>query len=462
MKKIIFLLILLSNHLIYSQEVTLQKAILVGKNWLGNKISNSNTSDIYIITNNNDTSFYMINFVESGFVIVPYDERINPILAYSSHGHINPDTLDNAFSTLMNSYKTKIEYVKNNKNIKDNKLVKAKWESILNDNLNSSTEKSVCVPSLFETNHTSRWASWDGYDDMLPGEDGTNICVPLAIAQICKYHKHPKQGEGSNSYYVNNHYCYIDYSQHLYNYDLMPFRLTYCGNGENNCDEGSFDFLPGISEEQKQEISKLIYHVGLGVEMHWNEYTNNSGTYGLPNNWATVMSQHLGYKSNWSYWSNSDIDNDPETFKMAMRNSLLNNSPILFRVGGHAIVIDGFENENYFHGSYGRGGYTDGYYYLFLTDDDEIHLPLPAGSLYYAVVDIEPDFDFPQIVNITTPISTNSIKAYQALQLINISSIIDGNGLSGANIAIYAPEVILSPGFEIKKGAELYIKNENY
>lgn len=465
MKKIIILLILLSNHLIYSQEVTLQKAILVGKNWMGNKISNSNTSDIYIITNNNDTSFYMINFVERGFVIVPYDERINPILAYSAHGHINPDTLENAFSTLMKSYKTKIEYVKNNKNIKDNKLVKAKWESILNGNLNSSTEKSVGVPSLFETNHTSRWALWSGYNTMMPDQNGNNSCVPLAMAQICKYHKHPKQGTGMNSYTQQNFYTNyvlynwnIDFGQHLYNYDLMPFRLTYCGNGEENCDEGSFDFILGITTDQMNEVSKLIFHIGLGASKGWfGDYW-----YGHWTSLGTVFEKNLGYKSSWSSWSDDEIHDFPETFKTEMRNNLLAGLPILFRVGGHAIVIDGFENENYFHGSYGRGGYTDGYYYLFNSDADGIHFTLPSDSDYSAILDLEPDYAFPQNINITTTISANIIKCYQAINSVSISSTIEGSGSNGANIAIYAKEVILNAGFEIKKGATLYINNEDY
>lgn len=467
MKKYISFLsiILILPLFLLSKSIPEKDALKVANKWLKKKYNkNAEILDIYTETYINSTSLYIFNYTNGGFVIVSADDRINPVLGYSETGFLKPDSTNEAITSLLNSYKEKIDFVKNNKSDKNNKNTLKKWNDLFTDSNPEVITKSatLSVPSLFETEQTSRWATWDGYNIVFPGQNGTNSCVPTSMAQICKYHRHPKQGTGTNSYYVNSHFCYVDYSQNLYNYDLMPFRLTYCGNGGENCDEGSFNFLPGITTENKIEISKLIYDIGLGVGMQWDDYTSDSGTYGPADLWADVFSAHLGYKSTWTHWTNTEIHANPVAFKTAMKDNLNNGLPIHFRVGNHAIVIDGYEGEMFFHGAYGRGGYTDGYYYLFNSDDDGIHLTLPSSTSYEAILDIEPDFSFPENLDITTTISSNTIKCYQSINSISISSTIEGFGSGGANISIYSKEVVLDAGFEIEKGATLYINNEDY
>jgi len=112
------------------------------------------------------------------------------------------------------------------------------------------------VPSLFETNKSSRWAYWQGYNQELP--NGNEICVPLAMAQIIKYYKFPTQGINNNSYLWNNQLLSIDFSNQWYNYNNMPFRLTYCAKGTETCNDNSWEIIPGTTDEQISEISRYI------------------------------------------------------------------------------------------------------------------------------------------------------------------------------------------------------------
>lgn len=451
-----------------SRSIPENDALKVANKWLKREYNKSTEIlDTYTETYNNSTSLYIFNFTDGGFVLVSADNKINPILGYSEKGFLKPDSNNVAITALLNNYKIKIDFIKKNKSEKNNKNTLQKWKDLQTGGLLKATLKSTVlnVPSLFETEQTSRWAAWGGYNVMMPNQDASNSCVNLAMAQICKYHKHPKQGTGTNSYtqyYDGATYNWsIDYSQHIYNYDFMPFRLTYCENGEGHplCSDGNWmGFLPGITEENKEEISKLIFHIGLGISKEW---------FGLPSytwldDWALVFEENLNFKSTWSYWSESEILDNPENFKSSMRNNLINKLPIFYRVAGHAIVIDGFENEDYFHCAFGRGGYTDGYYYLFNSDADGVHLIIPGSSDSDAILDLEPDYSFPENLSITSTISLNTTKCYQAINSVSISSIIDGNGSSGANISIYSKEITLGNGFEIKKGATLYINIEDY
>lgn len=107
----------------------------------------------------------------------------------------------------------------------------------------------------------------------------------------------------------------------------MPFRLTYCGNGQPNCDEGSFDTIPGTTQEEIDEIGKLQYHAGVAVEMDWG-----TGTYDSPEDWVSEMEDHFNYLSTWEYYDHYYIANNPEVFKAKLRTELDAGRPVLFNM----------------------------------------------------------------------------------------------------------------------------------
>lgn len=464
MKKIIFYILFISLPVIVmSKSVPKEQIVKIANNWAKQKIYKYKKKkvnfEIYSKKEKEEDIFYIFNFEEGGFIIISADDRIFPILGYSYNGKFNVNKKNYLENTLLNVYKEQIVNVKKSKT--ENNNTKEIWFNLLRGKqLNIfNNPKYSSVPSLFETYKTSRWATWEGYNSVFPNQNGSNICVPLAMSQICKFHRHPKQGQGENSYttYYNNGISrdwYINYSEHLFNYDLMPFRLTYCGNGTNNCDEGSFDFIPGITEENKNEISNLIFKIGLGVNQGWYGEANREWlTY-----WAICFSSNLGYEDSWEYWDQTHIYKNVELFKYKLRKNIQNYLPVLFRVRGHAIVIDGYEYDNFFHIANGTGGAMDGYYYLFLTDNDGIHLPMPRREAYDAILNLKPIKDFPNHLIIDTIIQENNVKCFQAKEFIIFKSIIKSN----TNIAGYSKEIFLDKGFEIKKGTKFYINHEEY
>lgn len=145
-----------------------------------------------------------------------------------------------------------------------------------------------------------------------------------------------------------------------------------------------------------------------------------------------------------------------------MRSSLNNGDPVLFRYdtsiygGGHAVVIDGYENDEYFHCSMGWGGAQDAYYYLFSSDNDGVHLPRPHIDLWglNACLNIHPNC--PPIQNKTV---TNVIVSNGGGELIQ-----SGNDLlidhvtiqSGGRAVIRADHaIIISSDFEVALGGEI-------
>jgi hypothetical protein len=473
MKYLLVLLICAISLQVFSEKITKIKAEKIAKNWATMYMDNSRT-DIVLEKSlcykySTDTSLYIFNFIDNGFIIVPSDDHTYPVLAYSVDNNIDMNNISPQLNDWLNYYS---EMIKFNKKEKQDNNIKNKWGQIENGNMTKSVQATV--QSLFETNSSSRWAGWRPYFNQAPQAqsqyyEGHNGCVPMALAQIMKYFKYPLigtgLGEGHNNgvYFTQNINCIFDYSQ-------MPFRLTYCGNGTNNCNEGSFNIIPGVVQSQIDEVGKIQFNAGLAVAMNWigmgNDSTTSTGTIGTTQDWVTEMANHFYYTSPTSsdYWSEFEITASTSGFKTGLRNSLNNGYPILFRYNqhsdgrGHVVVIDGYENDEFFHFSVGRGGADDAYYYLFSSDNDGIHLPRPYISIggLNSCMNIHPNCPPAQNKTVTNKTITNG----------NGELIQSGNDLlidhftvqSGGRTVLRATQsIIISNDFEVALGGEIWM-----
>jgi hypothetical protein len=454
---LIFTIHISSNAQILSQD----DATILAKEWMKGikKVSGKENLVIKQVKAKKfkeQPSFYAVNFENGGYVLIDAETGDHPIISYSKSLSFDEDQLGKSEKLWIDCVCNNIENTRKFK--KESLLKSAKIGSTLESRIDEIQSQfqmaTTTVPSLFESKQTSRWAYWLPYAQEFPNQNAENCCVPLAMAQIMKYYRFPVQGVGSHGG--------TDFSKEWFDFTQMPFRLTYCGNGFPNCNEGSFDILPGITDVNKKEISNLIYKCAIAVDMQWN----GGGTFGNPGDWVGKMSQYFNYSSNWTFCDFSYISNNKETFKASLRNELINGRPILFNYIGpnfshsHALVIDGVENDNYFHFATGDGGYLDAYYYLFDYDSDGIHSQSPYYTYYRAAYGIIPNCSTSNILNlnnITISIGMNTV--YQANDKIDLSNfIVDGDGTNGGRLTLQAQnEINFNSGFEVKTGAEIFI-----
>jgi hypothetical protein len=469
MKYILLFMICLFSIQVFPEKVTKERAKKIAENWGIMKMKHSkeeiDTDKKLHFVSNADTSLYVFNFKTGGFVIVPTDDNTCPILGYSADNQVNLNNVRPILKDWLAYYSDMVEY---NKKTPLDKKNKGKWQEIEDCALLKSAQASV--PSLFETAQSSRWAYWRPYHNQSPPaqsqyDEGYNSCVPNGVSQIMKYFKYPLIGTGTGSGYNNNNY-FTEPINCFFNYDLMPFRLTYCGNGTNNCNDSSFNTIPGTTQAQIDEVGKIQYTAGLAVEMHWIGMGNPpyTGTYYLTDTWVTGMADHFYYTPPTSsdYWDSSEITASTSGFKTGLRNSLNSGYPVLFRYetvlngGGHLVVIEGYENDDYFHFSMGCGGAEDAYYYLFSSDNDNIHLPRPYINLWGldACLNIRPNCPPNQNVSVT-----NKVISYDSGELIQ-----SGNDLtldhvsiqSGGRAVLRASHaIIISSDFEVALGGEI-------
>lgn len=171
---------------------------------------------------NEENLFYIVNYEDGGFVILSADNRLSPILAYSDTSVFRTDSKDYSAGLIgwLSATSDTIRSLRKS-NVAQSLSVQKEWKSFYTSRLlesdnsikekaGSKTKKSVpddsntCVDEYEAVGPltSTRWDQGCGYNDLLqlnplmtcsglPCGRPYAGCVPIAIAQIMKYHKFP-------------------------------------------------------------------------------------------------------------------------------------------------------------------------------------------------------------------------------------------------------------------------------
>ena len=348
----LFLFACISIHVMAIHE---EQAILVSQNFLKEKnITQEKTlskiSVMELVKKDGLDMYYIMNLGDNeGFVIVSASEFVPPIIGYSFD---NEFQWQPAVQYYLNHYSDFILNEEKQKETPDMNITQ-EWEHFLQKDFIPNSERAIGVPPLI----TSRWnqdkfyntyCPWDrragaGFDYRVP-----NGCVALAAAQLMNYYRHPETGKDAVEYIPPGYPTQSVYlSQHTYNWDAMCDRATNYTN----------------------EIAKLAYHIGVMVRMNYSPGASGAHTEDL----AEALEKKFFY-THASVWYPTD------TLKFKKEIDLLR--PILMDGsnddGGHAFLMDGYDDKLRMHYNWGWGGYSDGYY----TTNSQL---FPDGHTYLSI-----------------------------------------------------------------------------
>ena len=366
-KKLLFsVLLTMFSMLLFAKPVSESTAKQVGANFLSTKTNfPANVSEltlVYTMTNQTQTIpyFYVFNIENKGFVIVSGDDTVLPVLGYSDEGIFVTENIAPQVAKWLENYKNQIHYIVKN-NIPATTEIQAEWEELQKDRTLLKTQQSAY--STFSTQAVSplvqtKWNQAPYVNAQCPYDNSYNEltvtgCVATAMAQIMKYWNYPAQGSGFHSY---NHPTYgtlsANFGATTYNWNAMPNYV----NSANSA------------------VATLMYHCGVGVEMNYGvSVTGGSGSY-------VIIDYSPTPQQTAEYAFKTYFDYDNTTLQGALRSNysdtnwinLLKNEldasrPIQyagFGSGGHTWVMDGYDNNNFFHMNWGWGGSQDGYFQL--------------------------------------------------------------------------------------------------
>lgn len=323
-----------------AQNVTPQEAATVAQRFFENQ-GKTLVRCAKVMDNGEDNLLYFFN-AENAFVVVSGDKSAQPVLAYIDHQLYNDADAVAPFQMWIDHYANQIDQIKK-LNIVQSQYV-SQWQQILSGAPSLRTGDSIAPLML------SRWDQGEYYNYYCPrdlaGLNGRAVtgCVATAMAQLIYYFRFPESGVGSYSY-INETYGVqsADYGNAHYDFNAM-------------CD---------VPTCINTEISKLIYHCGVGVDMHYGPdgsgMTNHSA--------ARVLRTYFKYSPETEYLFRDSTDLNWDS---VIVSHLERKIPMYYAgwsvpdINGHGFICDGYKTVDsayYFHFNFGWSGYMDGYFY---------------------------------------------------------------------------------------------------
>ena len=279
---------------------------------------------------------------QRGFVIVSGSDLTSSIIGYSDEGTFDLQDMPENLRSWLQSYIDQIKWMeKNHINAATNTVRRA------------TAVKSSVSPLL-----STLWDQNAPYNNMTPLYDGVNHaatgCVATAMAQVMNYHKWPAATTTAMEGYTSSKYGK--------KVDAVLANTTIDWN--NMID----DYRSSYTSKQGTAVANLMIYCGTSVKMDYGEESGASSAMAVQSMkdfFYYDASARFIYRSGYSYQEWIEI----------LYNEIAESRPVLFSgsstTGGHAFIVDGYDDEDFFHINWGWGGKSNGMYKVSLMNPEE-------------------------------------------------------------------------------------------
>ena len=293
-----------------------------------------------------EPAYHVFNRAGGGFVIIAGDDACRPVLAYS---------FDSCFGTGSDMPENLREWLEDieeqvafaRREIRSDTRSLAAWESLA---ARTKADGASYLPAVVHV--TPTWSQTEPFNRLTPKVDGENAvigCVPLAMGMIMRFYRYPAKGSGMLSSYSytmdNGTVCRIDGFElgHPYEWDKIKF-----------------DYKDGYTEEEGDAVARLVYDCGVAVQAKFDESTS-----AVTPKMAGCAVSYFGFDPG-AYHYKRELFTDAEWLDMLKAE--LQERPILYSArrssGGHAFLVDGYDEMDNLSVNWGWGGSSNGYFAL--------------------------------------------------------------------------------------------------
>ena len=454
-KTLLFVAILaISTVKMFAGPVDAQRAQQLGQRFMSatTGFEKTNTQLVYTSATRGNADYYVFNVSgDNGFVIVAGDDRVKPILAYSTKGCFNPNDIADGFNFMLDSYCEEIQYVREH-NLDATADIVAEWKSVGETGyINKDRKERRWVGPHCQTT----WNQNFPYNSQCPEDPeghGGHVyagCVATAMGQVMKFWNYPEQGIGSYSYTPEGYEQQsANFGETEYHFELMP----------NDLDSLS-------TEEDYFYIAQLLHHLGISVDMQYSGHGSGAYSSDVP----TALSNYFGYTTDEleykGYWGFNFYTNE-QWAQMLKDGGLDEGMPLYYSgsdengAGGHAFVCDGYDDSDYFHFNWGWSSKDDAWCpigalnttkYAFNESNAFIGHIQPASQEYY---------QRPQ--NITSIELIENRDNSVTIHWINPANKLNGEPLGVFDIKIYRNGELIADSFTGQMpGVEMFYTDEN-
>ena len=392
-KFFVMLLILVAIPMAFAEPMTADQAKIMVQGWLktGNQpLQMALGTDLGEVETYRDqrgsNTYYIVYLKPQGFIVVPADDEIEPVIAFVAAGKYDPSPKKPLGALVSKDLAGRIFEVQLQKDAARMPVyaeAQKKWQRYLalaQDNSKgiSSVSDERVAPML-----TTQWSQQQVYQglssDYCYNYYAPNYypcgCVATAMSQAMFYFKHPVAGVGTGSYTI-----YVNGSSQSAN----------LRGGDDSGGAYLWTSMPNLpttsaTQAQRQAIGRLCHDAGLSVNMDYSASGSGANTLDV----ADALKSPFGYSNAIKgYNSGGNIGNGI----YGMLNPNLDAArPVVLGVtgtlGGHAIVCDGYGYNNstlYHHLNMGWHGSDDAWYNIPNLD------PPGFSSVYKAIYNIYP------------------------------------------------------------------------
>ena len=457
MKKTLLLIAIfvLAFGKMFAGPVDAQRAQQIGQSFLSTAKSsqNINIQLVHTSATRGDVDYYVFNVNgNNGFVIVAGDDRVKPILAYSTTGSFNPNDVADGFCFTLNSFSEEIQYVREN-SIEATADIKAEWKSVAETGKikQDRTNRAVVGP-LCET----IWHQNFPYNSQCPedpeGHGGYTYagCVATAMAQVMKFYDWPPVGTGSHTYTPEGYAQQTaNFGETEYHFELMPLTL---------------DSLS--VEEDYYYIAQFQHHCGIAVDMQYSGH--GSGAYSgdvppaLRDYFRYSCDDHItNYGGGW--WGQGY--SNEEWAQMLKDGGLDEGIPLYYSgqddngAGGHAFVCDGYDENDYFHFNWGWNGKDDAWCPIGALNTTKYQFNTFTGFTGHIIPNSQEYMNRPEAITDFEVVENDDMTSV-SITWTNPENNLNGEPLDGFTVYVYRDREIVFMS-EPVKGTRMEITDMN-
>lgn len=356
----ILIVIFISCLAVNAQITNINDAQFLASAFLNYKNSNTSIGRIQSISDERNLSAFLVSLEPKGFLVLPADQRLCPILAYSFIG-------DDKYQST--EWRTFLSLIKNDINARTHLAEKNNWPinterlELLNGKKQDKLFEqwppvgSTSTEGWLETN----WTQSAPYNQMCPMDLNTNQrslagCPAVAMSMIVNYNQniYGLQLDDGDKYYHNfgtgNQYM-IDDAHVERDFPSFPELNMHLDQIESKFQSGA-----ALSNDL---IAALNF--ACGVAAHQVFSSSVSGTFGIEQAHEAWLrfgydTCKLVYPSDFTLIGRL-IKNMKAAYPAHL--GLVDGPPITV---GHNVVVDGYNTDNFFHFNFGWGGSANAWY----------------------------------------------------------------------------------------------------
>lgn len=290
-----------------------------------------------------EACYFIYNVGETGFVIISADDNYRPVIGYSDEGIFNPEDMAPSLADYLEVVRQGV--MEASAAATAPYKVTADWVMLEKTgrmvSRHGGREDEYLVQTLWNQNYPYNYFCPEG--DGGPGGHCYAGCVATAAAQLMKYWNQPLHGQGSHTYTPEDHPEYgpltVNFGEATYDWDNMPNSIS-----------------TNSPLEQIEAVAQLIYHVGVSVDMNYRPTSSGAVTTVL----CSRMPLYFQYTDQMTNYYREDYTH--EGYMQLIIKSIDMDWPMVHRGGGHAYVLDGYNDNDMVHFNWGWSGSGDGWF----------------------------------------------------------------------------------------------------